>query len=224
MSNVEESAASTSPSTNDEQLEQQKTTTTTTTSSSTTPSSSSETAAPSTDGPIQLAPHQPENQIEIDSRSVYVGNVEFSTTPNELNDLFSPVGVVNRVTILCNKYNGRPKGYAYVEFEKEESVQLAIEQLNGKESKGRPVTVAQKRTNVPGLGKRERRGGFRGRFRGGYRGSRGGRGGRGGYYSYGGSSRYNSGDSEHHNDGENGSSEQQHEGGHENVKKEEESD
>ncbi|GME78126.1 unnamed protein product [Ambrosiozyma monospora] len=219
MSN-EESAAP-SPSTNDEQLEQQKTTTTTASSSTTTPSTSSETAASSSDAPIQLAPHQPENQIEIDARSVYVGNVEFSTTPNELNDFFSPVGVVNRVTILCNKYNGRPKGYAYVEFEKEESVKLAIEQLNGKESKGRPVTVAQKRTNVPGLGKRERRGGFRGRFRGGYRG-RGGRG-RGGYYSHGGS-RYNGGDSEHHNDGEHESSEQQPEGDHENVKKEEESD
>ena len=138
----------------------------------------------------QLAPHQPENQQEIDSRSVYVGNVDFSSTPNDVKEFFFPCGVVNRVTILYNKYTGRPKGYAYVEFESEESVEKAIE-LTGKEFKGRELTITAKRTNYPGLSTRPRgRGGFRGRGtyrgrgtfrgRGGYRG-RGNYRGRGGY-------------------------------------------
>ncbi len=136
----------------------------------------------------KLAPHQPINQEEIDSRSVYVGNVDYSTGPNDLKEFFDEKGTVNRITILYHKYTGRPKGYAYVEFEKAETVPEAIK-LSGTEFKGRPLAITVKRTNYPGLnknkydssrgGSRGGRGG-RGTFRGGY-GGRGGRGGRGGY-------------------------------------------
>ena len=59
---------------------------------------------------------------------------------------------------MCNKQTGHPLGYAYIEFEKEESVEKSIELLNDSLFKGRQITVMKKRKNLPGKG----RGGFRG--------------------------------------------------------------
>ncbi|QPG76954.1 hypothetical protein FOA43_004348 [Brettanomyces nanus] len=101
---------------------------------------------------LKLAPHQPSNQREIDARSIYVGNVDYTAVPNDLKDFFGECGVVNRVTILYNRYTGRPKGYSYVEFEDKSSVDPAVA-LNGSEFIGRALTIVQKRTNYPGLGK-----------------------------------------------------------------------
>lgn len=47
----------------------------------------------------------------IDAQSVYVGNVDYSVTPEELQSHFASCGSVNRVTILCDKFTGHPKGY-----------------------------------------------------------------------------------------------------------------
>lgn len=110
-------------------------------------------------------------QEVVDKKSIYVGNVDYKSEPEQLQELFSDVGVIERVTILFDKFSGLPKGYAYIEFAEVESVEKAIESINGKEFRGREIRVSSKRTNVPGF----RRGGFRGR---GGRG-RGGRGGRG---------------------------------------------
>jgi len=49
--------------------------------------------------------------------SIYVGQVEYSSTPEELCAHFEPAGTVERVTIVCDKFSGRPKGYAYLEFQ-----------------------------------------------------------------------------------------------------------
>ncbi|KAG7661640.1 uncharacterized protein J8A68_004793 [[Candida] subhashii] len=120
-------------------------------------------------------------QEEIDSRSIYVGNVDFQSTPEQIEEFFHEVGIIERVTILFDRFTGLPKGYAYVEFEKSESVQQAIEQLNGKTFRGRELRVTTKRTNLPGFRQRGGGRGGRGRGRGGRgRGGRGrGRGGRG---------------------------------------------
>lgn len=129
-------------------------------------------------------------QEEVDSRSIYVGNVDYQSTPEQLEELFREVGVIERVTILFDKYTGLPKGYAYIEFESVASVEKSIETLHGKTFRGREIRVTAKRTNLPGFKKRgSSRGrggprpgrGFRGgaRGRGGYRG-RGGARGRGG--------------------------------------------
>lgn len=99
-----------------------------------------------------------------DSRSVYVGNVDYSTVPDELQKHFGSCGIVNNVTILTDSYTGQPKGYAYVEFKDVESVDNAVV-LNESIFKGRPLKVSVKRTNVPGL---KSRGRGRGRGRGGY--------------------------------------------------------
>lgn len=49
-------------------------------------------------------------------RSVYIGNVDYAATAEELEQHFHGCGSINRVTILCNKFDGNPKGFAYIEF------------------------------------------------------------------------------------------------------------
>ena len=108
------------------------------------------------------------NKEEIDSRSVFVGNVDYSCTPEEVQQHFQSCGTVNRITIRTDKF-GQPKGYAYVEFLEVEAVQEAL-LLNESELHGRQLKVTAKRTNIPGMKQyRPRRtinpymGGFRGR-------------------------------------------------------------
>jgi len=52
-----------------------------------------------------------------DGLSIYVGQVDYSSTPEELCAHFEPCGTVERVTIVCDKFTGRPKGFAYLEFQ-----------------------------------------------------------------------------------------------------------
>lgn len=89
------------------------------------------------------------NKEEVDSRSVFVGNVDYACTPEEVQQHFQACGTVNRVTIRSDKY-GQPKGYAYVEFVEPEAVQEAL-LLNESELHGRQLKVTAKRTNVPGM-------------------------------------------------------------------------
>jgi len=125
-----------------------------------------------------------EERKEADTRSVYVGNVDYGATAEELETHFHGVGTVNRVTILCNR-DGSPKGFAYIEFTEAESVETALA-LDGSLFRGRALQVNQKRTNEhnfygPPRGRGKFRGGYRGRGRyspysGGYRGRGRGRG------------------------------------------------
>ncbi|KAJ1739109.1 poly(A)-binding protein binding protein [Coemansia sp. RSA 1086] len=116
---------------------------------------------------------------DTDARSIYVGNVDYVTTPEELQEHFKGSGAINRVTILCDKHTGHPKGYAYVEFGATDAVTKA-QLLDGSMLHGRPLKVNPKRTNVPGMNRGRGRGrgrgyygygprgrGFRGRGRGG---------------------------------------------------------
>merc|ERR1711878_21432 len=112
-----------------------------------------------------------EEKIAIDARSVYVGNVDYGATAEELEQHFHGCGSINRVTILCNKYDGNPKGFAYVEFADKDSVDTAMA-LDDSLFRGRQIKVMPKRTNKPGISSSNRppRGrGFRGRSSG-YRG------------------------------------------------------
>jgi len=128
----------------------------------------------SSDGNVASGP-------EADVRSVYVGNVDYSTKPEELCKLFASCGEVERVTILCDKWTGQPKGFAYIQFNNNDDVENA-QLLDGTEFKQRILKVAPKRTNIPGFN-RGGRGGWRGRGRGRGRGRRGrGRGRYGGSY------------------------------------------
>ncbi|XP_006366227.1 polyadenylate-binding protein 2-like [Solanum tuberosum] len=89
------------------------------------------------------------NREELDSRSIFVGNVDYACTPEEVQQHFQACGTVNRVTILTDKF-GQPKGFAYVEFVEQEAIQEAL-QLNESELHGRQLKVMPKRTNVPGM-------------------------------------------------------------------------
>ncbi|XP_074284796.1 polyadenylate-binding protein 2-like [Silene latifolia] len=89
------------------------------------------------------------NKEEVDSRSVFVGNVDYACTPEEVQQHFQSCGTVNRVTIRTNKF-GQPKGYAYIEFLETEGVQEAL-RLNESVLHGRQLKVTAKRTNVPGM-------------------------------------------------------------------------
>ncbi|KAJ3162932.1 cytoplasmic RNA-binding protein [Geranomyces variabilis] len=112
-----------------------------------------------------------DSKEDVDSRSIYIGNVDYSSTPEEIQQHFQSCGTINRVTILCDKWTGQPKGYAYVEFADPAIVNNALV-LNESLFKGRAIKVVAKRTNIPGM--KGGRGGYRGGgFRGGYRGYRG---------------------------------------------------
>jgi len=148
------------------------------------------TSSPTTNFGNQFSttPMSAEEKFEADSRSIYVGNVDYSATAQELEAHFHGCGSINRVTILCDKFSGHPKGFAYVEFGDKDSVQTAMA-LDESLFKGRQIKVVCKRTNKPGISSTDRfpRGGGRGSIpMGGYMGGRG-RGGisiRGAYNPY----------------------------------------
>merc|ERR1719435_744157 len=114
-----------------------------------------------------------EEKMEVDARSVYVGNVDYGSTAEELEQHFHGCGSINRVTILCNKFDGSPKGFAYVEFSDKDSVSTAMA-LDDSLFRGRQIKVMPKRTNKPGISTTNRpprgrgRGGRGGRARGGF--------------------------------------------------------
>merc|ERR1712146_570079 len=110
------------------------------------------------------------SKADADARSVHVNNVDFSSTPEELLEHFQSCGNILRITILCDKFTGRPKGRAYIEFSDAAAVASALV-LNESNFKGRQLAVSTKRTNVPAFKRGGAAGGFRGRGRG-----RGGRG------------------------------------------------
>ncbi|XP_053672850.1 polyadenylate-binding protein 2 [Anopheles nili] len=91
-----------------------------------------------------------EEKAEVDNRSIYVGNVDYGATAEELEAHFHGCGAINRVTILCNKADGHPKGFAYIEFGSKEFVETALA-MNETLFRGRQIKVNPKRTNRPGM-------------------------------------------------------------------------
>ncbi len=107
---------------------------------------------------------------------LYVGNLSFQTTENDLHDAFAAHGTVVEANLVVDRETGRPRGFAFVTMGSDEEAQKAITALHGAELDGRPLTVnvARPREERPGGG------GGRG-FGGGGGGRGGGGGGRGGY-------------------------------------------
>lgn len=105
-----------------------------------------------------------EEKVDADNRSIYVGQVDYGATAEELEQHFHGCGAVNRVTILCDKFTGHPKGFAYIEFAEKESVDASMA-LEGSMFRSRQIKVMPKRTNKPGVSSTDR-GGYRGRGRG----------------------------------------------------------
>ncbi|XP_055477536.1 embryonic polyadenylate-binding protein 2 [Psammomys obesus] len=105
----------------------------------------------------RIFPGTPKENVEADHRSVYVGNVDYGGSAAELEAYFSPCGEIHRVTILCDKFSGHPKGYAYIEFVAQSSVQAAVG-MNESTFRGRVIKVLPKRTNFPGISSTDRGG------------------------------------------------------------------
>src|SRR5260370_27960413 len=76
---------------------------------------------------------------------LYVGNLSFDVIENDLQDLFSQHGPVNAVDLIMDKMSGRPRGFAFVSMATKEGADAAIQALNGKEWKGRALTVNEAR-------------------------------------------------------------------------------
>jgi RNA recognition motif-containing protein len=117
------------------------------------------------------------------SAKLFVGNLSFKITENDLQDAFAAHGTVVEANLMMDRVSGRPRGFGFVTMSTPEEAQKAIDALNGKELDGRALTVniARPREERPGGGG----GGGRREFGGGGGGRRdyggGGGGGRGRY-------------------------------------------
>jgi cold-inducible RNA-binding protein len=80
---------------------------------------------------------------------LYVGNLSFNTTENELQELFSQAGAVQEVTLMQDKFTGKSRGFAFVTMGSEEDAQNAISKFNGQTIEGRPLTVNEARPREP---------------------------------------------------------------------------
>ena len=103
---------------------------------------------------------------------LYVGNLSFQTTNEDLQDLFSQAGTVNSANILTDRDSGFSRGFGFVEMASKEEGEAAISMFNGKEVNGRALNVNEARPREERSG-----GGGGGGFRGGYNNGGGNRGG-----------------------------------------------
>ena len=116
------------------------------------------------------------------SNKLFVGNLSFNTTENDLNDAFAAFGTVTETNLMMDRMTNRPRGFGFVTMSSAEEAQKAIEGMNGKDMDGRALTVnvARPREDRPagggGGGGRREYGGSGGGYGGG-----GGGGGRGRY-------------------------------------------
>jgi len=77
------------------------------------------------------------------SKRIFVGNLPFSTTEQELNELFAEIGQVESASIISNRYSGRSRGFGFVEMTDDAEADKAIEQLNGKVIEEREIVVSE---------------------------------------------------------------------------------
>ena len=90
--------------------------------------------------------------------NIYVGNLSRDVTENDLREAFEAFGEVASVKIITDRFTGASRGFGFVEMPTEEEGKKAMEDLNGKDMKGREVTVNEARPRT------ERRGGGGGRY------------------------------------------------------------
>ncbi|HUI84070.1 MAG TPA: RNA-binding protein [Candidatus Binatia bacterium] len=111
-------------------------------------------------------------------KNIYVGNLSFDATEDQLRSMFEAYGPVERVSIITDRDSGQPRGFAFVEMPDDDSAGKAMQALNGSSVGGRNITVNEAR---PKADRPRREGGGRGGY-----GSSGGRGrsGAGGWGRY----------------------------------------
>ncbi|MFO7640647.1 MAG: RNA-binding protein, partial [Candidatus Competibacteraceae bacterium] len=120
-------------------------------------------------------------------KRLYVGNLGYGVSSNDLEQMFAEHGAVLSAQVITDRETGRSKGFGFVEMGTDQEAQDAIASLNGKNIEGRDLTVNEARPQEGGGGgRRGGGGGFGGGGGGGGRGSYGGGGGGGGRGGYGG--------------------------------------
>jgi RNA recognition motif-containing protein len=102
------------------------------------------------------------------AKRLYVGNLKYTVSSEQLQDLFEQYGAVSSATVLSDRETGRSRGFGFVEMSNDDEADAAIESLDGQDFDGRRLTVNEARPRTPGGG-----GGGGGGYRGGG-GSRGG--------------------------------------------------
>lgn len=112
--------------------------------------------------------------------NIYVGNLPYSTTQDELEQMFAPHGTVTSASIVIDRETGRSRGFGFVEMANDDEARKAIDALNQQEMGGRALVVNEARPKEPRSGGGFGGGGGRGGFGGGGGGGRGGYGGGGG--------------------------------------------
>ena len=103
------------------------------------------------------------------SNRLFVGNLSFNTTENDLHDAFAAHGTVTEANLMMDRMTNRPRGFAFITMSTDEEAQKAIDGLNGKDLGGRAITVnvarpREERSGGGGGGRREYRGGGRNRY------------------------------------------------------------
>jgi RNA recognition motif-containing protein len=103
------------------------------------------------------------------SSKLFVGNLSFNTTENDLSDAFGAHGTVTETNLLMDRETGRPRGFGFITMSSAEEAQKAIEIMNGKEMDGRALTVKvakprEERTGGGGGRREYGGGGSRGRY------------------------------------------------------------
>ena len=82
---------------------------------------------------------------------IYVGNLPWSTTDQELSEMFGQIGAVRSASVITDRETGRSRGFGFVEMDSDEDAKTAIADLNGKDMGGRPLRVNEanerKKTN-----------------------------------------------------------------------------
>ncbi len=119
------------------------------------------------------------------AKRLYVGNLKYTVTSAQLQEMFEQFGAVNSAQVLSDRETGRSRGFGFVEMSNDDEAQAAIESLDGQEFDGRRLTVNEAKPRTPGGA-----GGGGGGGGGGYRGGGGG----GGGYRGGGGGGYGGGD------------------------------
>ncbi|OGE79262.1 MAG: hypothetical protein A2751_04705 [Candidatus Doudnabacteria bacterium RIFCSPHIGHO2_01_FULL_46_14] len=83
------------------------------------------------------------------NKKLYVGNLPYKTTSDQLQQLFSQAGSVTSATVISDKFSGRSKGFGFVEMSSDDEASKAIEIFNGQEMEGRKLIVNEARPMTP---------------------------------------------------------------------------
>lgn len=73
---------------------------------------------------------------------LFVGNLPYTTTSQDLNDLFAPIGAVVSATVITDRFTGQSRGFGFVEMSNDDEAQKAIQELNDKDVNGRKLVVS----------------------------------------------------------------------------------